>query len=166
MILRIILLILILLALWVVFGAKKVKLSAPWLIKAIIALVVIGLLVWGIRATWGWWEGRESSTTTAYNATQVAPSAPPEYSSFGEGIATKEVGIKAYLDPMKSHTRPSRSAKYVFVEDTLLTWTEIVGDDLSDADIQAQLRAWWKRPAGNYIIYPVEGDKIFFRWWQ
>ena len=84
-------------------AAKMGKFSLQWLIKAIIALIVIGLLVWGIREAWSWWKGRESSNTTAYNATQVAPSAPPEYSSFGEGIATKEVGIKAYLDPMKSH---------------------------------------------------------------
>jgi len=108
--------------------------------------------------------------TTADNASPpiatVSPTPPPAptFPTSGEGHANKEVGLKAYLDPQRTFTRPSGRARYVFAEDPSLYY-----DDLAGASINRDAkrrRIWWDMPEGKYIVYPLEADDIFFRWWQ
>lgn len=84
-----------------------------------------------------------------------------EFPISGEGHATKQVGLKAWLDPTRTYTRPSRAVRYVFVEDT-----EVFFDDIGPGINSNNNKEWLNMPAGKYIVYPLKGDRIYFRWWQ
>lgn len=96
-----------------------------------------------------------------------APVVAPEYPTHGEGHATKEVGLKAWLDPKKTHVHPSRPARYTFVQDPTLSWDDCAGARV-ESNSSNHVRVWLEEmPAGEYTIRPInEGDRIFFRWWQ
>jgi len=83
-----------------------------------------------------------------------------EFPISGEGHATKEVGLKAWLDPEKTYTRPSRPARYVFVEDT-----DVFFDD-KEGPVNTNHKDWKNMPSGKYLVYPLKGDRVYFRWWQ
>jgi hypothetical protein len=93
------------------------------------------------------------------------PFMKPEYPSSGEGHATKETPVKAWLDPMKTHYRPSRPARYVFVEDTELFWDDTEGAKVESNSTEHH-KVWLNMPAGKYLVYPLGVDRIYFRWWQ
>ncbi len=107
-----------------------------------------------------WWTKSPAAKQAAVN--NYAPPLVPvvvEFPLSGEGHATKDVGLKAYLDPTRTHTRPSKDARYVFVEDP-----DVVFDDLVGSNVNHQ--AWVDMPSGKYLVYPLSGDQIYFRWWQ
>lgn len=56
-----------------------VKLNWKTVFKVFLSIVVIGLLIWGGWATWGWWKGRESSAANNETPTQgvAAETSPP-----------------------------------------------------------------------------------------
>lgn len=117
----------------------------------------------------GYWKLRPKepiyTTTSTTNVAGTSSNAMPVVDDFpisGEGHATKEVGIKAYLDPLKTHTRPSGPAKYVFVEDESLFFNDTAGSRID----KTTNNVWWEMPAGRYVIYPLGRDHIFFKWWQ
>ncbi len=83
-----------------------------------------------------------------------------EFPITGEGHATKEIGLKAWLDPEKTYLRPSRPARYVFVEDT-----DVFFDD-KEGPVNTNHKDWKNMPSGKYLVYPLKGDKVYFRWWQ
>jgi hypothetical protein len=94
--------------------------------------------------------------------------APPvegtlDFPAKGEGHATKKVGLRAWLNPMKTHTRPSREVRYVFAEDTTIFFDDTAGAD--ETKYHLIERKWWRMPAGKYIVYPLRSDDVFFRWW-
>ena len=100
----------------------------------------------------------EAARTKATTASVVM-----EFPISGEGHARRGVGLKAYLDPQRSFTRPSGPAKYVFAEDTSLFFDDTEG---AKVDLTAHRKEWQQMPAGKYVIYPLDRDDIFFKWWQ
>jgi len=98
-------------------------------------------------------------------ATPAPPAVPTvdmEYPTSGSGRATKEVGLKAYLDPLRVHTLPSGPARYVFAEDRSVFFDDMAGAKIDETESR---KIWWKMPAGKYIVYPLVVDEIIFKWW-
>lgn len=94
-----------------------------------------------------------------------APNVPPEYPTSGSGHTTQATPIKAWLDPMKTFLRPSRAARYVFVEDPEMVFDETYTEGL-ESNSTPHRKQWLAMPAGKYLVYPLGADKIYFRWWQ
>jgi hypothetical protein len=143
-------------------------LGRGWVALIVLFLfIAIGGFFWFAKSFSPKEKTKETSATDSSPAARQTTQAPvviPEYPTSGEGHATKEAGIKAWLDPMKTYVRPSRPARYVFVEDTTLFF-----DDTSGAvvDTTAHHKEWLQMPAGKYLVYPIkDDDNIFFRWWQ
>lgn len=85
----------------------------------------------------------------------------PEYPRAGSGFATKENGIKCWLDPMKTFVRPLKPVRYVVADHP-----KIFIDDHLD---RRNDKTWYRMPAGKYIIYPLnskEGEEVYVRWWH
>ena len=74
-----------------------------------------------------------------------APPEDPEYARSGEGYATKAIGLKVWLDPRKSYTRPSGPARYVVENHPTMYF------DDSAPGVQSNQK-WWGMPAGRYIM--------------
>lgn len=85
-----------------------------------------------------------------------------EFLKSGQGYATMEKPIKAYLDPFKSHTRiaDNGNAKYVLAANP-----EKFFD--CNAKPEETSRTWLEMPAGNYLIYPSNTNSggVSFKWW-
>jgi|GEM_PF-5503928 len=92
------------------------------------------------------------------------PPAPPEYPRTGEGQATRAMPIKAWLDPLKTRTRPSRPARYVFALDTVLVFDDSAG---AFVDKSERRKVWWGMPAGRYLVIPLHAkdQEMYFRWY-
>ena len=89
----------------------------------------------------------------------TTPPITVEFPSSGEGYATKEIGLKAWLNPMRTYLRATEPTRYVFVENP-----EVTFDDLGP--IGQNSKEWFNMPAGKYLVYPLKGDKTYFHWWQ
>lgn len=85
-----------------------------------------------------------------------------EFPTSGSGVATKAIGLKAYLDPLKSSTRPSKSARYVFVDNPKLFFDDVG----TNGKIGNNAKIWWKMPPGRYVVYPIGAEDITFSWWH
>lgn len=90
-----------------------------------------------------------------------APAVVEEYRHFGEGFATKDIGLKVWLDPLKTSADCSAPARYI-----LEGHTDVFFEDPCKNISGEELRRWWKFPAGNYLVYPAKGNEIYFHWWQ
>ena len=104
---------------------------------------------------------RETSKPTPGNTTIQQQQQPLlAFPTSGEGWATKQVGVKAWLDPKHTFTRASgKYARYVLAENPNLFF--------DDTDVVATTNKNWQQfPAGNYIVFPLGTDKIHFHWWQ
>ena len=86
-----------------------------------------------------------------------------EYPICGKGHATNGIGLKAWLDPMKTHIRTTKPARYVFVKDTD-SFFDNVGN--SQTETEERKKIWWNMSAGEYIVYPINGERLYFQWWQ
>ena len=126
----------------------------PWLV----GLVVLVLVGWGIWA----FVHRERPKKTDRTTTIYIPAPTPvlEFPTSGDGWATKEVGLKAYLDPMRTYTRPRGPARYELAKDR-----SVYFDD-DGPGIGANKEVWYEMPPGEYLVFPLKGDRIYFRWWQ
>ena len=82
-----------------------------------------------------------------------------EFPKAGEGYATEE-GLKAYLDPLKTHTRVSGTVRYTYTRNPQITITESPGEDGINS------KKWWAMPAGYYFITTEKNNKVFIKWWQ
>lgn len=136
-------------------------------IKGLFSWLAVGLVVFatfsGIRSCW---EEAKTKAEAEAKATATAPATPPvvvEYPISGEGHATQDTPMKAYLDPKRTFTRPSGPARYIFVEDKSLYWDDLAGHR---ASTPAQQKEWEEMPAGRYDVYPLVAEDIFFRWYQ
>ena len=96
------------------------------------------------------------------SAATVAPT-PVEFPTFGEGHATKTAPIKTWLDPKRTFTRPSGPARYVFAEDSSLFFDDVEGAKI---DRTENRKIWQDMPEGKYLVEPLDGGDIFFRWYQ
>lgn len=107
---------------------------------------------------------RAAAYAAAHPPTPIVAS---EFPTHGQGHATKEIGLKAWLDPKKTHVHPSRPARYTFVQDPTLSWDDRAGAKVESNSSQ-HVRVWLEEmPTGEYLVYSLnEGDRIFFRWWQ
>ncbi len=77
----------------------------------------------------------------------------------GEGKAFAFNPVEAYLDPLKTFTRPSGPAMYVFYEDQSLVFLDTA------KGIQTGNQQWYGFPAGKYLVYPYQRDSIYFKWY-
>ncbi|MES2416245.1 MAG: hypothetical protein V4504_00930 [Patescibacteria group bacterium] len=91
------------------------------------------------------------------------------FSTEGNGYATKNNPVKAYLDPKLSYTRHRHGngapgiakAKYVLASNHHLFF--ISSDAPEDT---SNINAWAEMPAGNYLIYPIDEEGITFWWYK
>ena len=102
-------------------------------------------------------------TTYIINNTP-APTRLLDFPKAGEGPAKRGVGLKAYINPQKTYTRPSGPAKYVLATNPDVFFNDTAGENLDHQNN----KQWWSMPAGEYFVYPLkEGvEEIYFRWWQ
>ncbi|OGI65382.1 hypothetical protein A3A95_00820 [Candidatus Nomurabacteria bacterium RIFCSPLOWO2_01_FULL_39_18] len=119
-------------------------------------MVAVGLLLLLISRSCG------SSTPPASSRT-VAPVPPPEYPRSGEGFLTKDVGIKAYIDPLRATTRTTGRIRYVFVKDPTVTFDDLPGKVERD---RKRDKAWRDMLAGEYMVYSLEDRRIWYKWWH
>ncbi len=147
----------------------------PWtLILLFIAAVIVtaGLGFLAVRDESGADEGKANGEKlAAEQPTATHPPAPtvaPEYPISGNGVATKSVGLKCWLDPRKTNVQPSKShdttvpapARYVFVDDPRIFFND------TGPGIGYNKEVWWKMPAGKYLVYPLTEEEIHFHWWR
>ncbi|MFA5095104.1 MAG: hypothetical protein WC447_00345 [Candidatus Paceibacterota bacterium] len=87
-----------------------------------------------------------------------------EFPKCGQGFATMDKPIKAYLNPLKSYTRilGGGEAKYVLSSDN----TKFFICNEKPGINSEHIKEWWKMPAENYFVYPFGKDTIIFSWWQ
>lgn len=97
-----------------------------------------------------------------YNYTNgpAVPRKAPEYPYSGTGRGTKMDGVKAYLDPRKAYTRISAKAKFVYVPNTSITYTD------ENPGVINKSKKWWDMPPGEYLVYPLEDEYLDFTWWH
>ena len=88
----------------------------------------------------------------------------PTYPTSGKEIATMGKPVKAYLDPLSSHTRiiGGGNAKYVLESDQNRFF---ICNEKPEKTDSKHIQEWWVMPAGNYLIYPEGVDQIIFSWW-
>ena len=104
----------------------------------------------------------------AYKKTTDEPTSLVEYPISGDGVATKVVGLRCWLDPSKTYVRPVCSqttptpapARYVFAENLTIFF------DDTGPGIDYNSKKWQGMPAGRYFVYPLKDDMIYFRWSQ
>ena len=138
---------------------------ASWgvIVIIVIAITILGGTAWLATRAVAKKAETEKKETADKKATS-APATPPEYPRSGSGHLTKDVGIKAFIDPAWTYTRPTGRVRFVFVKDP-----EIVFDDLAGVEVERDPkrdRAWRRMPAGEYIVYSLENRKIWFKWWM
>lgn len=132
----------------------------------IIGTIVVFLIGWGI-ISWISSANAKAKADQEARAEHARTNPPPakitvEFPFSGEGHATKEAGIKAYLDPRRTFTRPSGPARYVFANDPVLFFDDTEGHKV---DRTKNRKAWQEMPEGNYIVYPLDRNRIWFKWW-
>lgn len=108
-------------------------------------------------------EAKKTALENTRRAVAAIPAPVVEYPISGEGHATKEVGLKVWLDPMKTSTRTSRAARHVFVEDPAVFYEH---DEVTGEQPPEKKKQWEMMPKGKYLVYPLTGDRIFFQWSQ
>lgn len=84
------------------------------------------------------------------------------YPSSGEGYASVNQPIKAYLNPQRSHTRPQGVVRYEFENDPSV-WIIEYGPAEGNKGIDQY--KWWSMPKGNYIITPVNPEETIYFYW-
>jgi len=102
-------------------------------------------------------SAKQNDNPPPKGAGEVNHSALPEFPQTGDGVATKAEPIKAWLDPNRTHTRPSGPARYVLVGHPSVFNEEIGTKNTA---------AWRVMPAGEYLVYPIGTDEVYFHWWQ
>lgn len=135
----------------------------------VIIVIIVGiffsLTLSSVKAT----KKAEAKKVTAEEARQRAIAfarANPiivEFPTSGEGQATKKVGVKLWLDPPKTRVRTSRPARYVFLKDDSLTYEDTEGTSVINDE---QKQKWLALIPGEYIVYPLKGDKMYVKWSQ
>jgi hypothetical protein len=81
-----------------------------------------------------------------------------KYPRAGSGVATK-AGLKAWLDPKHSYTRPSGPAKYCRADDLSTCFEDKAGTTVEVNPL------WQAQHAGEYVVFPLGNADITFRWW-
>ena len=141
-----------------------------WLAGAIAAIVTL-LLIGGARdkKMEKMEKARADSIAAAQRATanrsaqQYAAPVAAEFPISGEGHATRESPVKAWLDPAHSQIRPSRPERLCLAEDPAVCFNDTAGADQSKVRLIEQ--KWEEMPAGKYLIYPLRDSVVFVRWW-
>ncbi|MFA6586159.1 MAG: hypothetical protein WCS86_03310 [Candidatus Paceibacterota bacterium] len=110
-------------------------------------------------------ETQSQSSTPAVVDENPTTNQPSQFSvsekfpTSGEGYVTAQNGLKMYLDPRLTHTRPSGRVKYTLSSDPSI-W---IIEDKDGIDVNKMM----SMPPGNYIVTSSEGSKeVYFKWWQ
>lgn len=138
--------------------------SAPGWTWFILVIIIVLLGIGGcISSCHKKAKAKEVARQQAIAYALTHPPLPPEFPTSGEGHATKQVGLKVWLDPMKTYVRASKPARYVFVEDP-----DLFFDNTENARVQntEHYKKWLDMPPGKYLVYPIKEDRLYFRWWQ
>lgn len=105
----------------------------------------------------------ETTPTPESVPAQYVPRTPTvSHPRSGSGIATMQNPLRIYLDPPKMHTRPSGPWCFVFVDDPTLSACDTADGTTIDHEFE---KAWWKMPAGMYLVRPYKADEIKFTWY-
>jgi hypothetical protein len=142
------------------WNKTTIKLALIFLVGAIAIVWVSGYWIDSITHRW-------RSTTApigSYSTNPMVvlhPPTPPlppigtsEYPASGEQFATKS-GLKVWLDPARSHTRPSQAVR-----------CQLAGHEFSFIDRpNIPTPGWSLIPAGGYVCYPLEGNEAYYKWW-
>ena len=81
----------------------------------------------------------------------------------GEGYATLDKPIKAYLIPLRTHIKVlgAGHTKFVFASDPntffICACKKYEGES-------GNIEDWYHMPAGNYFIYPYQRDEVAVSW--
>jgi hypothetical protein len=38
--------------------------------------------------------------------------------------------------------------------------------DDKEGPVNTNHKDWKNMPSGKYLVYPLKGDRVYFRWWQ
>jgi hypothetical protein len=86
----------------------------------------------------------------------IAEPENPEFPHAGTGFATRDAGLKVWLDPHRSFCHPNRPAVYEVAGHPNVYYI----DHLDGRD-----SAWRKFPVGEYVVYPYgDDDEISVSW--
>ncbi len=85
------------------------------------------------------------------------------FTTSGKGKATMAMPIRAYLDPLKTHTLiiTKGNARYVLESDPNVFFIA----NEKPWKVTQHMKQWWAMPAGNYLVYPDGVDEILFSWY-
>jgi len=144
----------------------KTKVPVPerkWIIL-ILSVILLFVVIFWVKS---YRKDSPSPSSSNYNSGKKGKSKPEKstsfYSTSGKEVAIMDKPVKAYLDPLKSHTRIEGpgDAKFVLESDKTVSFicNEKPGTE------SGHIQDWWAMPAGNYLIYPVGVTKIVFSWW-
>jgi hypothetical protein len=86
-----------------------------------------------------------------------------EFPTSGEGYATMDKPIKAYIDPHKTHTRPVGCVRYTFFDNPSI-W--IIERGPVEGNSGIDVNKFLSMPAGRYVVTPEGTENAFLRWWQ
>lgn len=143
------------------------KTKSPKLVIILIAIIIIVLTVGLLFLTGKSSSSQEKETTkTEKENNQSFQVVTAEFPTSGQGYATMEKPIKAYLNPLRSHTvvLGAGHTKFVLVSDTNIFY--FCACKKPDTTKTGKIEEWWKMPAGNYLVYPNGKDEIMFSWQQ
>ena len=140
------------------------KAERGWFWLFLGGIILTTALILGVPYAKNWLKERHHRSTKEKGSSHQRPEYPPS----GSGVATKAVPLKCWLDPGRTYVRPMRSstdetpapAQYVLVGNPA-EYFDDVGPGLNQNH-----RAWEKMPAGQYLVYPLRDDEIYFRWWK
>jgi len=142
---------------------SKVKNKTGWmkttwniigLIVAAIVVIFLTIFLWNAGSTFVNW-----CKTPNY---APAPVSQEQHNPLSSGEGYVKTRLRAYLDPMKTHTRPIGVVKYILESNPSVSIKE-TGPAAGNNGIDYQ--KWLKMPAGIYII-TSEDPNAYFKWWQ
>ncbi|MDR3519578.1 MAG: hypothetical protein P4L63_01665 [Candidatus Pacebacteria bacterium] len=107
-------------------------------------------------------QAEAAAVAAEYRATHPRP--VPEFPVSGQGVATQDKPLKAWLDPTRTYLRPSSQVCYESLDKTIST----LCDTATNGEFSQEFaREWRKKPAGAYIVRPFKADQtVSFAWYQ
>lgn len=132
--------------------AEKLQSAPSWIWYLLVSFIVIISLIIFIPFMCNGGENEKEATNTT-NLTS------------GKGVATLATPVKAYLDPLKSHTTVwgKGHTKFVLASDPSVYF--ICACKKPDGGEAGDPSSWWAMPAGEYLVYPYGVEKIQFSWY-
>ncbi len=129
------------------------------LINIFVVIIVIGsLIIYLVTREVGDFSAKHN--LNQIQNTKETQNSQEQFPMSGKEVATMNIPIKAFLDPLKSTASVigDGDAKFVWLSDNSKYYIcdKKEGNKYNDG--------WWEMPVGNYLIYPYNCKKILFQW--